>query len=106
MNRRVIGILLAILLAMIGTGAVLFYVNLAQNRVASGQRAVRVLVATARIPAGTTGERIRTAELTEEIVMPASSVPEDALSTVTAELNEMVVTSDVQPRQLLLRGQF
>jgi pilus assembly protein CpaB len=106
MNRRVIGILLAILLAMIGTGAVLFYVNLAQNRVASGQRAVRVLVAAARIPAGTTGERIRTAELAEEIVMPAGSVPDDALSTVTAELDELVVTSDVQPRQLLLRGQF
>jgi pilus assembly protein CpaB len=106
MNRRVIGILLAILLAVIGTGAVLFYVNLAQNRVASGQKAVRVLVAAARIPAGTTGERIRTAELAEEIVMPAGSVPDDALSTVTAELNELVVTSDVQPRQLLLRGQF
>jgi pilus assembly protein CpaB len=106
MNRRVIGILLAVLLAVIGTGAVLFYVKLAQDRVASGQRAVRVLVATARIPAGTTGERIRTAELAEEIVMPAATVPDDALSTVTAELNELVVTSDVQPRQLLLRGQF
>jgi pilus assembly protein CpaB len=106
MNRRVIGILLALLLAVIGTGAVLFYVNMAQERVASGQRAVRVLVAAARIPAGTTGERIRKAKLVEEIVMPAGSVPDDALSTVTAELDDLVVTSDVQPRQLLLRGQF
>jgi pilus assembly protein CpaB len=106
MNRRVIGILLAILLAVIGTGAVLFYVNLAQDRVAAGQEAVRVLVATDRIPAGTTGARIRDAELVEETVMPAASVPDDALSAVGTDLDELVVTSDVQPRQLLLRGQF
>jgi pilus assembly protein CpaB len=106
MNRRVIGILLAVLLAVIGTGAVLFYVNMAQERVAAGQEAVRVLVAVARIPAGTTGERIRRAELVEETVMPAASVPDDALSTVVTELDDLVVTSDVQPRQLLLRGHF
>jgi pilus assembly protein CpaB len=106
MNRRVLGILLAVVLAVIGTGAVLVYVNLAQDRVADGQKAVRVLVASARIPAGTSGERIRTAELVEEIVMPATSVPQDALSVVDAELDELVVTADVQPRQLVLRGQF
>jgi pilus assembly protein CpaB len=106
MNRRVMGILLALVLAVIGTGAVLLYVKLAQNRVSSGQQAVRVLVAADRIPAGTSGERIRLAELVEEIVMPAGSVPDDALSDLPAELDALVVTSDIQRRQLLLRGQF
>lgn len=106
MNRRVIGIVLAIVLAVVGTGAVLLYVKLAQNRVSSGQQAVKVLVAAERIPAGTTGKRIRTAELVEEIIMPASSVPRDAMSTVPADLDDLVVTADLQRRQLLLRGQF
>jgi pilus assembly protein CpaB len=106
MNRRVIGILLAFVLAVIGTGAVLFYVKLAQDRVSDGQKAVRVLVAAERIPAGTSGERIRSGELVEELIMPASTVPADALSTITTELDDLVVTSELQPRQLLLRGQF
>ena len=106
MNRRVLGILLAIVLAVVGTGAVLFYVNLAENQVAEGQEAVHVLVASARIPAGTRGDRIRTKKLIEEIVMPLASVPDDALTTVPGELDALVVTSDVQPRQLLLRGMF
>ena len=38
--------------------------------------------------------------------MPASTVPADALSSITAELDDLVVTSELQPRQLLLRGQF
>jgi len=106
MNRRVIGIVLALLLAVIGTGAVLLYVNLAENRIADGQHAVKVLVASDRIPAGTTGERIRAAELVEEVVMPAGSVPDDVLSSINAELDDLVVTAELQPRQLLLRGQF
>ncbi|HEX5994014.1 MAG TPA: RcpC/CpaB family pilus assembly protein [Jiangellales bacterium] len=106
MTRRIIGVLLAIILAVLGTTAVLVYVKAAQNRVADGQRAVRVLIATQRIPAGTSGESIRGRGLVEEVVMPALSVPVDTLSVVPTELDGLVVTSDVQPRQLLLRGMF
>jgi len=106
MTRRIVGVLLAIILAVLGTVAVLVYVKAAQSRVADGQRAVRVLIAKQRIPAGTTGESIRGRALVDEVVMPALSVPVDTLSAMPTELDRLVVTSDVQPRQLLLRGMF
>jgi pilus assembly protein CpaB len=106
MTRRIIGVLLAIILAILGTVAVLVYVKSAQNRVADGQRAVQVLVAKQRIPAGTTGESIRARELVEQVVMPERSIPNGALGSLPTELDKLVVTSDVQPSQLLLRGMF
>ncbi len=106
MTRRIIGVLLAIVLAVLGTGAVLLYVASARNSVAAGQRAVHILVAKDRIPAGTSGDRIRSQALTEDIVVPASTVPEDALSGLPTALDKLVVTADVQARQVLLRGMF
>lgn len=106
MTRRILGVLLAIVLAVIGTGAVLLYVHTAKTSVAEGQTAVTVLVARQRIPAGTSGESIKSAGLTEEIVMPAAALPDDSLTAIPAELDELVLTHDVQPRQLLLEGMF
>jgi pilus assembly protein CpaB len=106
MTRRILGVVLAIVLAVIGTGAVLLYVNKTRNSVAQGQSAVTVLVAKQRISAGTTGASIKTRELTEQVVMPAGTLPADSLTALPAELDELVLTHDVQPNQLLLKGMF
>jgi pilus assembly protein CpaB len=106
MTRRIIGVVLAIVLAVLGTGAVLLYVNSARNTVANGQRAVHILVAKDRIPAGTSGDRIRSQDLAEDLVVPASTVPDDALSKLPTDLDKLVITADVQARQVLLRGMF
>jgi pilus assembly protein CpaB len=106
MTRRIIGVLLALILAVMGTGAVLFYIDKTRNSVADGQTAVTVLVAKLRIPAGTSGESIKSRDLVEEIVMPAATVPPDSLTAVEGELDKLVLTHDVQPRQLLLKGMF
>jgi pilus assembly protein CpaB len=106
MTRRIIGVVLAIVLAVIGTGAILLYVNSARNTVANGQRAVHILVAKDRIPAGTSGDRIRSQGLAEDLVVPASTVPADALGKLPNELDKLVITADVQARQVLLRGMF
>jgi pilus assembly protein CpaB len=106
MTRRIIGVLLAIVLAIAGTGLVLAYVNSAQNRVAEGQEPVRVLIASERIPAGTSGASLRERELVREVVMPRLSVPEGAMETVPEDLDSLVITADLQPHQLLLRGAF
>jgi pilus assembly protein CpaB len=74
--------------------------------VAAGQEGVHVLVAHGRIPAGTSGARIRSQNLFSEVVMPRSSIPTDTLSELSVDLDKLVVTSDVQPDQLLLRGMF
>jgi pilus assembly protein CpaB len=106
MTRRIIGVLLAIVLAAVGTGAVLAYVNSAKNQVAEGQQAVQVLIANQRIPAGTSGARLKSSELVDTVVMPAISVPDGALSVIPETLDSLVVTSELQPNQLLMQGMF
>src|SRR2546423_14843568 len=106
MTRRIIGVVLAIVLAVLGAGAVLLYVSSARNTVAAGQRAVHILVAKARIPAGTSGDRIRAQGLGQDLVGPASTVPDDALSQLPRELDKPVITAHVQAPQVVLPGQF
>jgi pilus assembly protein CpaB len=106
MTRRIIGVFLAIILALVGTLSVIFYVQRLKNTVVAGQEGVHVLVARSRIPAGTSGARIRSQNLYTEVVMPRSSVPLDTLSELSVDLDKLVVTSDVQQDQLLLRGLF
>ena len=59
MTRRILTIVLAIVLAIIGTGAVLIYAKGADQRALAGQKAVTVLVATQQIPAGTSASTAR-----------------------------------------------
>lgn len=106
MTRRILGVVIAIVLAVVGTAAVLLYVNKTRNSVAEGQTAVTVLVAKERIAAGTSGASLRARELLEPVVMPAAALPADSLVEIPAELDELVLTHDVQPRQLLLKGMF
>ncbi|MBV1852175.1 Flp pilus assembly protein CpaB [Catellatospora tritici] len=106
MTRRILGVVLAIVLAVVGTAAVLLYVSRTRDSVAEGQTAVTVLVAKQRISAGTTGAALKERELFDEVVMPAATLPDDTLTSVPGELDDLVLTHDVQPRQLLLKGMF
>lgn len=101
MNRRVLTIILAVLLAVLGTTAVLFYVNRADARALDGQRAVSVLIATKPIPAGTTARAAKSALSVE--TMPAASVPPDVLSGIDKDLSELVTSTDIAQGQLLTR---
>ncbi|MGC9668322.1 RcpC/CpaB family pilus assembly protein [Planosporangium sp. 12N6] len=106
MKRSILAVLVAVVCAAVGCVAVLAYAASADKRALAGQKAVRVLVATKKIPAGTTGQAIRSGGYTELVVMPAATVPADALSDIDATLLALAVTADQQPRQLLLRGAF
>jgi pilus assembly protein CpaB len=106
MTRRLLTLVVAVLLAGLGTIAVVGYVRSADDRALAGREAVTVLVAAQRIPAGTTADRIRAGRMAQPITVPASTVPDDALEQLDTGLSQLVVTADVQPRQLLLRGQF
>ncbi|HEX5741887.1 MAG TPA: Flp pilus assembly protein CpaB [Pilimelia sp.] len=106
MKRRMLAVLVALALAALGCVAVVAYVKGADRRAVQGRQAATVLVATKRIPAGTSGARVRSGGYTTPVVMPAGTLPPDAMGAVPAEFDTLVLTADVQPRQLLLRGQF
>lgn len=103
MKRRGLTIVLAVLLAILGTTGVLVYVNHANARALQGQRAVNVLVAKSLIPSGTSAANAQAQGLLSIERLPASSVPADALASVTADISGLVTDADVQPGQLLVR---
>jgi pilus assembly protein CpaB len=102
-KRRTLTVMLAVLLAVLGTGAVLVYVHQANTRALEGQRAVTALVAQGLVPAGTTASAAVHEGLLTSQTMPASSVPADAVHFITPAMSSLVVSADVQPGQLLLR---
>jgi pilus assembly protein CpaB len=102
-KRRVLTITLAIVLALIGTAGVLAYVHGADARALAGQRAVSVLVAQDKIPSGTTaGTALQSGMLVSQ-KLPASAVPSEAVSSITAAVSGLVMGTEVEPGQVLLR---
>jgi pilus assembly protein CpaB len=103
MKRRVLTIALALVLAIAGTGLVLAYVKGANARAVAGLKAVTVLVAQREIPAGTSaGAAWQDGSLRGE-TLPAQSVSAGAVSSITADLGSLVMSSDIMPGQVLLR---
>jgi pilus assembly protein CpaB len=106
MKRRLFAVLVAIVLAAVGCLAVVAYVRGADRRALAGREAVWTLVATKRIPAGTTGAQIRDGGYARRVAMPAATVPVDSVEAIDDQLAALAVTADLQPSQLLLRGMF
>jgi pilus assembly protein CpaB len=106
MRRRVLIMLAALVLAGLSAASVAVYAKGVDERAVAGKEAVWVLLATKRIPAGTTGARIRSEHLAERVQMPAASVPDGALTTIDSAVAAQRLDGDLAPQQLLLRGQF
>jgi pilus assembly protein CpaB len=103
MKRRLLIIVLALILAGVGTSGVLAYVRGANARAIAGMKAVSVLVAQKKIPSGTTaGSALRGGMLSSQ-TLPASSVPADALSAIPSALSSLVLDADLDAGQILLR---
>ena len=103
MKRRVLTISLALVLAIAGTGLVLAYVKGANARAVAGLKAVTVLVAQREIPAGTTADAAWQDGSLRGETLPAQSVSAGAVSSITADLGSLVMSSDIMPGQVLLR---
>jgi pilus assembly protein CpaB len=104
MTRRVIAVLIAVVFAAIGAGAVLLYVRSADERALEGKEARTVLIADRAIPAGTTAAALRDQNYVREELMPVATVPEDAMSAIPAADDALVATAAVQPGFMLLRS--
>jgi pilus assembly protein CpaB len=103
MKRRVLTIALALVLAIAGSGVVLAYVKGANARAVAGLKAVTVLVAQKEIPAGTSAGAAWQDGLLRGETLPAQSVPTEAVGSITADLDSLVMSSEIMPGQVLLR---
>lgn len=105
MNRRALLLSLAVVLALMGTGAVAAYVGGADDRALAGQQTVDVLVAKDTISAGTSGVEASAAGLVTTMRIPQAAVPPGALADLAA-VDKRVAASDIVTGEMLLDGKF
>jgi pilus assembly protein CpaB len=103
LRRRILTIALAVVLAAVGTLAVLGYVHQANERAVQGLKAVSVLVAGSAIPSGTpAGQALRQGWLVHQ-TLPVASVPTDAIRSITPALAGLVTSGNVSSGAVLTR---
>lgn len=103
MSRRVIGLGAAVLLALLGTVALVAFVAGAEERALEGEELVEVYVVTDVILGGTPGEEIEEQVVVEEV--PSKVRPLDAVDNLAA-LRGRVAAVDLQPGEQLIESRF
>ena len=102
MTRRMLTVAVALVLAVLGAVGVLDYAHQADQRALAGMRAVTAYVARAQIPSGTTPAAALRQGLLESQQFPATSVPADAVRSISPALAGLVLTSGLASGQMLL----
>lgn len=108
MNRRILLVTAAVVLALVGTIAVYGYVKSADSRAVADTRAASVIVTTKRIPAGTSwADAVKGGYLNREHI-PAGSAPSSAMASIAAAAigRDAVAEADIAPGQIVLRQAF
>jgi pilus assembly protein CpaB len=101
MQSRVLAILIAVVLALVATAAMVVYVNGADRRAIAGQRPVTVLVAGKAIPAGTSGEDAQNGQMIIQVQVPQKNVVAGALRSPTQLEERYAAVNIVKGEQLL-----
>ncbi|MFT7600341.1 MAG: pilus assembly protein CpaB [Acidimicrobiales bacterium] len=103
MRQSVIGVVLALILAAIGTVALVTYVSRAEERAREGEELVEVYVVEQLIPTGTPSEQIEPALRIEEV--PLKVRPNNSVDNL-ANLAGQVTAVDLVPGEQLLGSRF
>jgi pilus assembly protein CpaB len=102
-QRRTVGIVAAIVLALLGTMGLVGYVQGAKDDAVAGEKLVKVYVASNKIPAGTPATSVASMISTEKV--PAKVRAEDAVTNLKALKNE-VTSIELLPGEQLTRARF
>lgn len=107
MNRRIVIVGLAVLLAVLGTAAVYGYANGADKRAVDKTRAAKVVIVDKRVPAGTTWSDALKGGYFHEDKVPVDSTPADAIPNLSTNIPaEEVAGADIAAGQIVLRQMF
>jgi|tagenome__1003787_1003787.scaffolds.fasta_scaffold20757577_2 pilus assembly protein CpaB len=106
MSRRITAVIAALIIAVVGSVAVVTYARAADQRALAGQEAVRAYVAAKQVPAGTTAAQALQDGLIVQELIARKGVPDDALTSVQGEYAQLVATSAIQPGEIVLGSRF
>jgi pilus assembly protein CpaB len=102
-RRRIIGIVAAVLLALIGTMSLVGYVRSEKDKAVADEALVEVYVVDDLVPKGAEADTIRSAVTVEEV--PARLVQSGAITDLTL-LEDNVAGADLQPGDQLLEARL
>jgi pilus assembly protein CpaB len=102
MQSRVLAILVAVVLALVATVALVVYVNGADRRAIADQRPVRVWVAAKLITAGTTGVNAKNNKWIREVEVPEKNLVDGAVVSLNQIAAKQAAVDIIAGEQLLL----
>ncbi|GAA4066488.1 Flp pilus assembly protein CpaB [Agromyces indicus] len=103
MKTRIIGAIVALLLAVVGAFVLVNYVQAADARAAAGAELSDVYIVEEEIPQGTPGEEVGEFVTVDQV--PARNLNEDRVTDL-ADLQGLVALDDVLPGEQLLNSRF
>lgn len=106
MGKRILAIVAAAAVALVGAVLVLLYARGADTRAVAAASPASVYVSTAAIPAGTSMKEAVRLQLLRQTQTAARSVPAGALTTVTPEKEALLALTDIAPGQYVLDAAF
>jgi pilus assembly protein CpaB len=107
MNRRVVLVVIAVVLAVTGTGAVYLYVKHADNRALAKIRAADVLIVQRQIPAGTAWIDVGKDGYVKHERVPVTATPSNAVTSIKTGIpGDEVASAVIQPGQVIVREMF
>jgi pilus assembly protein CpaB len=106
MGRRVMAVLAAVVVGLIGVASVLFYANGADDRAVADQRPQTVFVAQQLVPSGTSAADAVAKGLMVPTQIAAKGVPAGALTKVGDATGKLVALTDIAPGEFVLSSRF
>jgi len=106
MGRRVFVVLAAVVVALIGVVAVVFYAKGADARAVAGQRPQTVYIAKLLVPSGTTAAEAVATGLIVPTQVAAKGLPIGALSTIDAATGKLLAMTDIAPGEFVVASRF
>jgi pilus assembly protein CpaB len=106
MGRRVLAVIAAVVVALIGVFAVVLYANGADARAVAGQQPQTVYVAAKLVPSGTTAAEAVATGLIVSTQVAAKGLPSGSLSTVDDATGKLVALTDISPGEFVVASRF
>jgi pilus assembly protein CpaB len=105
MQSRVLAILVAVVLALVATAALVVYVNGADRRAISGQTPRMVWVAATPIPAGTSGLTVINTTKIKQVAVPSKNIVPGAVLSET-QIQNRYAAVDLEAGEQLLQKRW
>jgi len=106
MNKRMVAIIVAVVVALFGVGAVVSYAHSADNRAVAGQQVTKVYIATHTVPKGTTAQTAVDQGMIALQEVVAKGVPAGAMTQLDPTRAKLVALSAIPVGEMVMTKRF